>query len=120
MTQQTETVHASPPDGSGITPCCGRTPFELPRTDRMTQDPQDVTCQPAVAMPVGRAVSARQYPIDPTPDDDPRFTRGLALDAARVLKTHGYPEITSGGDFVELQQALFRFLYGPGRPPAAR
>lgn len=37
-------VHACPPDGSGIMPCCGRTPFEVPRTDRMTSDPALVTC----------------------------------------------------------------------------
>lgn len=53
----------------------------------------------------------RQYPITPAPDEDPRFTLGLALDVANVLKAHGYPEITSGLDLVELQQALFRFLY---------
>lgn len=29
-------VHACPPEGSGLTPCCGRTPFELPYSDRMT------------------------------------------------------------------------------------
>lgn len=39
-----ETVHASPPLGSGVTPCCGVTPFELPRTDRMTPDSEAVTC----------------------------------------------------------------------------
>ncbi|WP_329131499.1 hypothetical protein OG552_10360 [Streptomyces sp. NBC_01476] len=39
-----ETVHACPPGGSSLTPCCHRPPFELPRTDRMTQDPDAVTC----------------------------------------------------------------------------
>lgn len=39
-------VHASPPPASGLTPCCGRTPFELPRGDRMTADPDRVTCRP--------------------------------------------------------------------------
>lgn len=38
------TVHASPRKGSGLTPCCGRTPFELPRTDRISIDPFTVTC----------------------------------------------------------------------------
>jgi hypothetical protein len=38
------TVHASPPDGSGLTSCCGRPPFELPRTDRMTSRLNRVTC----------------------------------------------------------------------------
>ncbi len=41
-----ETVHMSPPRSDGTTPCCGRTPFELPRTDRMTTAPSLVTCTP--------------------------------------------------------------------------
>ncbi|MFD9222047.1 hypothetical protein ACFWDI_18995 [Streptomyces sp. NPDC060064] len=57
-------------------------------------------------------MSERQYPIQPQPEDDPRFTFGLTKDVADVLAAHGYQQITSGGDFVELQQALFRFLYG--------
>lgn len=54
----------------------------------------------------------RLFPITPRPDDDPRFTLGLALDVAEVLHQHGYPQITAGGDLLELQQALFGFLYG--------
>ncbi|MFJ2399788.1 hypothetical protein ACIOUE_00690 [Streptomyces xanthochromogenes] len=46
------------------------------------------------------------------PEDDPRFTLGLALDVAEVLHQHGYPQITSGMDMVKLQTALFGFLYG--------
>jgi hypothetical protein len=41
--RMTETVHRCPPDG-GLTPRCGKTPFELPRTDRITSDPARVTC----------------------------------------------------------------------------
>ena len=38
-------VHLCPPDGNGgLMPCCGLTPFEVPRTDRMTLDPALVTC----------------------------------------------------------------------------
>lgn len=58
----------------------------------------------------------RQYPISPAPDDDPRFTFGLAKGVADVLESHGYPKITGGLDFVDLQQALFQFLYAPNRP----
>jgi hypothetical protein len=43
----TDIVHQCPPDGSGITPCCGVTPFELDPTSRMTGDPARVTCSPA-------------------------------------------------------------------------
>jgi hypothetical protein len=43
-------------------------------------------------------------------DNDPRFTFGLVLDVARVLERHGYPKL-NGGRFIELQQALFAFLY---------
>lgn len=59
-------------------------------------------------------MSDRAYPIRPQPEDDPRFTFGLTRDVATVLESHGYPPITTGADFFELQQALFRFLYiGP-------
>lgn len=47
----TSTVHAAPPDGSGLTPCCGLTPFELPRTDRLTAEPGQVTCAHRPARP---------------------------------------------------------------------
>jgi len=39
-----EPVHACPPPDSGIMPCCGRTPFEVPSTDRMTST-EPVTCR---------------------------------------------------------------------------
>jgi hypothetical protein len=56
-------------------------------------------------------VSERNYPIHPRPDNDPRFTLGLVIDVADVLEQRGYPE-TSPGDLIELQQALYRFIYG--------
>jgi hypothetical protein len=59
---------------------------------------------------------ARQYPISPAPADDSRFTFGLTKDIADVLETHGYPKITAGLDFVDLQQALYRFLYAAAEP----
>jgi hypothetical protein len=37
-------VHACPPGDTGIMPCCGKTPFEVPRSDRMATDPGLVTC----------------------------------------------------------------------------
>ena len=37
-------THACPPGDSGTMPCCGRTPFEVPGSDRMTLDPALVTC----------------------------------------------------------------------------
>lgn len=37
-------IHLCPPHGAAVTPCCGRTPFELLRVDRMTHDPALVTC----------------------------------------------------------------------------
>lgn len=39
-----EVVHWCPPRGSGLMQCCERTPFEVPRTDRMTLDEELVTC----------------------------------------------------------------------------
>lgn len=58
----------------------------------------------------------RVYPIPRPVDDDPRFTHGLMLDVASVLTDHGYPPVRAGRDWVELQQALFRFLYAPTPP----
>lgn len=31
-------------DGSNVTSCCSRTPFELPLKDRMTGDPRTASC----------------------------------------------------------------------------
>jgi hypothetical protein len=39
---------------------------------------------------------------------------GLLADVIQVIAEHGYPKITEGRDIVELQQALFRFLYRTG------
>lgn len=63
-----------------------------------------------------RSTSQRRgnYPIRPVPTDDARFTIGLTEDVARVLEKHGYPPVVDAGDareFVNLQQALFAFLY---------
>ena len=52
----------------------------------------------------------RAYPR-PATDDDPRFNFGLLHDVAKVLEAHGYPPLRSGRDLVELQQALYRFIY---------
>lgn len=38
-------VHECPPDGSGVTPCCGKTPFELPPQDRIALEKKLVTCR---------------------------------------------------------------------------
>jgi hypothetical protein len=41
----TDTTHQCPSDnGGGVMPCCGLSPFEVPRTDRITLDPALVTC----------------------------------------------------------------------------
>lgn len=51
------------------------------------------------------------YPIRPVPADDTRFSFGLTHDLAQLIERAGYPPIASG-DFIRLQQALYRFLYG--------
>jgi len=37
-------IHECPPGDEGLTPCCNRTPLQLPGTDRMTVDRSLVTC----------------------------------------------------------------------------
>jgi hypothetical protein len=49
------------------------------------------------------------------PDDDARFTLGLTLDVVDVLEDHGYPR-PDAERLVDLQTALFDFLYGAGGP----
>jgi hypothetical protein len=52
------------------------------------------------------------FPIKQPPADDGRFTMGLTFDVRDVLKKHGYDMSDFDGmDFLNLQQALFRFLY---------
>ena len=38
------TVHAEPRPGDTVSPCCGLTLPELPRTDWLTRNPAEVTC----------------------------------------------------------------------------
>lgn len=49
MASVADTVHHCPPAGQYATPCCGETPFDLPRTDRITSDPSLVTCRGCLA-----------------------------------------------------------------------
>jgi hypothetical protein len=49
-----EVIHQCPPDGSGLMPCCGRTPFEVPQSNRITLDPTMVTCALLSDSPVTR------------------------------------------------------------------
>jgi hypothetical protein len=42
--QSPEVVHLVPPQGGGKTPCCEKSPFELPQNHRMTEDESIVTC----------------------------------------------------------------------------
>jgi len=39
-----ETVHLCPHAGRSVMPCCGKLVLEAPRTDRITLDPELVTC----------------------------------------------------------------------------
>lgn len=39
-----EVVHAAPVDGLSFTGCCDRTLLELPRTERVSRDPAQVSC----------------------------------------------------------------------------
>lgn len=40
-----EVTHRSPRPGQSEMPCCGRSPFELPRHHRVTGDDTLVTCR---------------------------------------------------------------------------
>jgi hypothetical protein len=49
-------------------------------------------------------------PLDGEGNGDRRFTAGLLFDIRDLLAEAGYP-VLHGGDLVDLQQALYRFLY---------
>jgi hypothetical protein len=54
----------------------------------------------------------RRYPISrPADGNDSRFTMAVTLNVAKVLEKHGFPTIENGRDWVNLQQALFDFIY---------
>lgn len=40
-------------DGEAVTSCCGRTPFELPRTERISVDPKLCNCKTLPPSSVG-------------------------------------------------------------------
>lgn len=44
MSPSQEIIHLCPDGGESITQCCDKTPFELPKTDRITADRSKVTC----------------------------------------------------------------------------
>jgi hypothetical protein len=59
------------------------------------------------------------YPLgQPESGMDRRFTLGVVMAVAEVLAKHGFPDIVtagSGADALNLEAALFRFIYGdPG------
>lgn len=60
-------------------------------------------------------MTARVYPMLLPSFDDPRFSHGLIIDVATVLEAAGYPAVR-GVDFVDLQGALFGFLYSDETP----
>lgn len=55
-------VHACPPGGSGLTPCCGRTPFEMTR-EVISRDPKLVTCGSSASASMPDQSDA----VEPTP-----------------------------------------------------
>lgn len=59
-------------------------------------------------------MTERAYPL-PQPESgaDPRFTYELTYDIGKLLAAAGYPPVIAGRDIVELQLALFRFIYEP-------
>lgn len=52
----------------------------------------------------------RRFPLERRTEDD-RFSFGLLVDVIAVLEKHGYPPAEHGDDLVNLQLALFKFLY---------
>lgn len=96
-----EVVHACPPDGGQRTPCCGETPFDLPRTDRVTDDPALVTCgkpQPApdVAADVDALIAERFEPVIKAETDRMMAERLAEVEAAVRADERAARELLDG------------------------
>jgi hypothetical protein len=63
-------------------------------------------------------MTGRVFPLpQPESGEDSRFTVGLITEVLDVLAAHGYPvDPRSGGDYLEMRQALSGFLYGLTTP----
>lgn len=57
-----EIVHQCPPRGSGLMPCCGRSPLET-QGDRMTTNPDLVTCVTSWMVPTDQMLSIVDPPL---------------------------------------------------------
>lgn len=59
--EHSQVTHRCPPAGEDLTPCCGHSPLELSRSDRLTLDDALVTCQPAPAAPAAPAAPTGKH-----------------------------------------------------------
>lgn len=53
------------------------------------------------------------YPVNRDPWFDERFTLSFVLDVVEVLVAHGFPRPQSPSDWIELNGALYEFIYAP-------
>lgn len=81
---QPETFHACPPDGSGLTPCCGRTPFELPRGDRINSETVTCTGHVHADLHARRAHPDWEYA---TTDNQEEYEAALRRELTRYART---------------------------------
>jgi hypothetical protein len=87
-----EVLHAAPVGGFSFTPCCDRTPQELPPYDRITRRPEEVTC--------GRLSETDELLLSGAPVATRRQnTEQLLFDMAVSVRTLRGPRL-------DLQQAL--------------
>jgi hypothetical protein len=52
LSKESCTIHGMERN-TGLTACCGKTPFELPRMDRLTVDMDKVTCKIIIGEIIG-------------------------------------------------------------------
>jgi hypothetical protein len=93
MTGTTEVVHAAPEGGYSFTPCCDRTPQELPSYDRIGRWPDEVTCgrlsETDELLLSGAPVATRRQNTEQLLFDmavSVRTLRGPRLDLAQALQ----------------------------------
>ena len=104
----TEIVHACPLGGSGLMPCCGRTPFEVGPLARISENPEAVTCPGADAAPAAHAGPCGQHcnhKADTAPEPVPELRELVAAaiyernnPGRRWADAHPDDRLAYGGD----------------------
>lgn len=103
-----EVVHAAPEPGLNFSPCCDRTRAELPVIDRISRNPEQVTC--------GRLSATDQLLLAGRPVPAPtQNSEQLLFDMAVSVRTLCGPSITLQQAYDKVNAAAGELMAGRGQ-----